>query len=623
MKRKKILFSATVLGICFGSLSLIGCGENKDSSSKESFTYWIGNGESSEYYLTYADNPVMKYISNYKTFENEAGEQSKVTIEYQQPPSGKAADNFNTLITTSSYTDLMDPSYATTSLQELYEDGIILDLGEYIDQYMPNYKKYLEDHPEFAKLVTTNVDGEEKHLCLATISDEINIQSQVFGYCYRRDWIVKYGTQPEQLYDPMTDSEPRSNPNAGANFSGYYSLDTNGNEVHEEKYSDEIDGDSWVDDVVFPSGNTDPIYISDWEWMFEIFEKAIEEENIDGGYCLSQYYPGYNANGDLTSGFGGGSALWYINDDTVEFGAVGDNFKAYLECMNTWYDNGWLDAQFAERSGDVFYRIDETSFRQGKVGLWMSNPSVMGSRLYNEEQIYTDGIVVFGAAQPINDIYGDEEQKLHIPDCLFQGGQVSQNLVVTDKAKDKDLALLFHYLDYFYTEEGALMRTYGLSEAQMEECQDEVYLKYGLDKGAYTIEEVNGVEYVRRVEVLQKNEGNIQTAMGGGRVFGLNMASKETFDFTPTYIHSREQWIKYDATASVISINGRRSKDVIDDYNKIRARIEEEYMYINVPMFIKGEKNFTSDWESFCNDLKKRNYEAVTEGYQEALEGLQ
>ena len=176
------------------------------------------------------------------------------------------------------------------------------------------------------------------------------------GFCYRRDWLVKYAV----------------NPVTGEAFSGYYSLDQNGNTIHEEQWTEDVDGDSWVDDVIFPSGTANPIYISDWEWMFEAFSRALEEEKIEDGYCLSVYYPGYNANGDLESGFGGTGVLWYMDaEGKVHFGADGDGMKAYLECLHNWYEKGWLDQRFMERSGDMFYRIDETSFRQGKVGLWL------------------------------------------------------------------------------------------------------------------------------------------------------------------------------------------------------------------------------------------------------------
>lgn len=310
---------------------------------------------------------------------------------------------------------------------------------------------------------------------------------------------MKYGTQPDEFYDPMNDSAPRANPNAGKAFSEYFSLDNDGNEIQETEYSDNVNGDSWVDDVVFPSGCTDPMYISDWEWMFEIFDKAMEEQGITDGYCMSMYYPGYIANGDLVTGFGGGG------------------------------------------------------------------------------------------------------------------------IAITDKAKDKGLALLFRFLDNLYSEEGNITRTMGLSAEQMAECQNENYQEYGLEDGAYTVVNEDGEDVYYYVTTLEQDEGNLRSAMTGNRLPGIKCSSKMGHTDTETFKHSREEWVAYEATGFIASLNSRRTADAISEHQKIKSRIEDEYMYINVPQFIKGEKNLDSDWETFCSDLQKRDYQAVCDGYNEAL----
>ena len=619
MKRIKRAAAVLTVGmVCLGSISLTGCGGG-GSSAENQFSWWMTAAESTDYYVDYSENPVMKYLTENVTYENSEGEQDHISFEIQTAPAGKEVDNFNTLITTGSYTDIIDLTYYGGALSDLYEQGQILDLGEYIDEYMPNYKAYLEAHPEEAIYATTNVDGEEKYLSIISFLDSIDSYSQDFGFCYRRDWIVKYGTQPDEFYDPMNDSAPRANPNAGKAFSGYFSLDNDGNEIQETEYSDNVNGDSWVDDVVFPSGYTDPMYISDWEWMFEIFDKAMEEQGITDGYCMSMYYPGYIANGDLVTGFGGGGPTWYKDGDEVKFGADTESFKAYLECMNQWYENGWLDKQFSERSTDMFYRIDEVTMRSGKVGLWMGAVSTLGTRISSEEQPYTEGLVVYGARQPINDIYGTAETQLQIPYTMYQSEKVGGGIAITDKAKDKDLALLFRFLDNLYSQEGSITRTMGLSAEQMAECQNESYQEYGLEDGAYTVVNEDGEDVYYYVPILEQDEGNLRSAMTGNRLPGIKCNSKMGHTDTETFQHSREEWVAYEATGFIASLNSRRTADAISEHQKIKSRIEDEYMYINVPQFIKGEKNLDSDWETFCSDLQKRDYQAVCDGYNEAL----
>ena len=253
--------------------------ENESDPALRSFTYLLDKGESTEYYLNYEDNPVMRYIANYKTFEASDGTQQRVLMSFQVPPAGKEADNLSLLVSTQSYPDVMSMTYFGDSLAELYEAGDILDLGPYIDQYMPNYKAWLEANPQV--ISTTPVGDQDLHLTLTGIRANLSAYDLFAGWCYRRDWIVRYGVQPDTLFDPMADSEPRPNPKAGQAFSGHYTLDKDGNAIESATLEANVNGDSWVDDVIFPSGHTDPIYISDWEWMFEIFERALKEQGIE------------------------------------------------------------------------------------------------------------------------------------------------------------------------------------------------------------------------------------------------------------------------------------------------------------------------------------------------------
>jgi len=622
MKKMRKVLALLLVTLLAGGLLLTaaGCGKgNGPDGEATTFTYWMATSESSEYYLTYEDNPVLKYILANRSFKDKDGQEAKISLEIQHPPFGKEVDNLNTMLSTGAYTDILDLAYGA-EIEDLYNEGIILDLTEYVNNKMPNYKKFIDAHPELIRYMTKTINGEQKFLTITGVSDGLDLVSQFYGICYRRDWIVKYGVQPETLYDPMSGKPAQDNPKAGQSFSGYYSLDKDGNAVEQPTLTSTTDGDSWVDDVVFPSGNADPVYISDWEWMLDIFAQAIADQAIEGGYPMSLYFPGYVANGDLVTSFGGGGPIFYVDKQgQAQFGAVTDNFKTYLEALQTWYANGWIDKQFAERSGDVFFRIDETAFRSGKVGLWNGLPSTLGSRLYNPDQPLTEGIVVYGAAQPINDIYGGDDQKLKIPDTVFQQEPIGGGIAITDKAAEKDIDLLLSFVDYLYSDEGALLRTMGLSKDQMAQAQDETYLKFGLPDGAYTVENRDGVDYYLAVSKLLEDSG-LAGAMAGSRMIGKTANAHIDYQLTPTLTKSRENWIKYEATGFMGGMrNSQLSTDASQNRAKVSARIEAEYMYIVVPQFIKGEKSLAKDWDTFVADLKKRNYQSVVDDINEML----
>ena len=248
MKKLAFLLSLVML-----TVALFGCGGGSEKPGSDAETmelsWWIPAGADSSYYTVYEENPCMKYIEQTMTFNGK-----KVNMKFLVPAAGAELDNFNTLLATEEYADILDLSRSKMSASELYEDGILHDLTPYIEQYMPNYMAALDASPDLKAYVT--VDG--KYLAIYGIREIA--QSNFMGILYRRDWIAKYGVNPVSK-EPFTYG-----------------------------FGEEKNASTWTDNVVFPSGGSEPVYISDWEWMFEIFQKAIDDLGINGGYCMAPYF---------------------------------------------------------------------------------------------------------------------------------------------------------------------------------------------------------------------------------------------------------------------------------------------------------------------------------------------
>mgnify|MGYP001852337424 CR=1 FL=1 len=579
LKTTKKIVSAAMCGALATGL-LAGCGAGGGSSSDTSYTMWIYQGADSQYYTEYSDNPVYQYLAS-KTW----GEEEKtIDIDFWVPASGTATDSYSTMMGSGDYPDILDMSISDGP-KLMYEQGIILDLTDYVQEYMPNYMAYLEAHPEVALYATTDIDGEEKYLNIITVKDDYPFT--YCGYQYRRDWIVKYGT----------------NPQTGEPFTG--------------GYTDENDPDSWEDDVVFPSGGTDPVYISDWEWMFEIFEKAYDDLGIDDSYCISVYYPGYTWTGDLVSCFGGGNFAFYEDTDgQIQYGAVTDSARAYLECLNTWYENGWLDPSFNERTSDMFYAIDDTSVRQGKVGMWCGMQSELGGRMDAGDE-YTSGIYVAGCALPINDIYGTDACKNVEPNCIMTGqGLNGTGYALTTAAEDKDIPTLLTMIDSLYTEEGGVMATLGLNPEQMEETGTSFYSDNGIPDGAYTVQD-DGTYLL--AEAVRNDSGGLWSAASLEKFPHLQMVVNVDYGYADTYEHSMELWIKYQNTAQIngTPVTTNMEQDVSDTMSNTQNRLME-YTDMNAVDFIKGNKDINSDadWETWCKALAKYDYQGAIEEIQ-------
>ena len=580
-------------------LSLVfsaGCSKNSGSSEKK-FSYWIATGQDASYYSDYRQNPAVEYLLDYTEYENKNGK-FKIDLEFMVPVAGSEVDNFNTLLSTGEYADIMDMSRFQGSIVELYEDGVIVDLTEYMEEYMPNYMAYLEANPELTRTATNLIDGEKKYLQLYNYNNSV-MDEYWSGYNYRRDWLVKYGEHPVD----------------GSKFSGEYT------KTNEDGTPDVT---SWVDNVVFPSGGYHPIYISDWEWMFEIFSKAIADQSIEDGYCLSLYYPGYMETGEIVSSFGGGGAHWYQNKDgSIEFGADSEDFRTYLQAMNTWYKNGWIDTAFPEHSTDLFYRIDDAKVRQGKVGLWLGSFSQLMGNLDDPNEPLLDGMIVFTAAYPINDIYGSADQQNVEPYNMYQPSLEGPSITITDKAAEKDLPALLTFLDQMYTEEYSYLKRIGLNEEQYNETKNEVYTKNGLTEGAYYWLETEDGKKWQYHEALIKDGGTLQNAVRAVRIFGNMPGGWAGRD--PLVQDLINQWDIHKATGRLPqSFVSQLSAEDAKEFSKIETQVRE-FLSKNVPGFIQGDKDpfNDEDWNAFTNALSKYGPARNVEIYQNLLDQLQ
>ncbi len=580
MKKHRTLALVMALAMSLTTL-LTGCGGGGSAGGDTTFTWWIYSGADSAFYSEYQENPAVQY-----TLQNGWGpEEKKIALEFWQPAAGKEADNYTTMIASGDLPDIIDAVICDPA-PAMVEQGYALDITEYVERNMPNYVALVHSSDDYLKNSVNIVDGEERYYGLNNLFDKP--ESVFQGYQYRRDWIVKYGT----------------NPTTGAAFTG--------------GYTDPDDPDSWEDDVVFPSGGTDPVYISDWEWMFEIFTKAQEDLGITDSYCMSLYYPGFTWSGGLLSCFGGGTCLFYQDaDGKVQFGGDQKPFRTYLECMNSWYEKGWLDPDFYQRTSDAFYAIDDTAVRQGKVPVFNGQQSQLGGRMDMHDGGFTEGLYVAGAAYPINDVYGDDDCKNVQPDCVMGNGRVSGGVMITPAAKDKDLDALCAYLDSFYAEEGALIKTLGLSAEQANEFTDSsFYADHNLTNGAYSVS--SDGRYVKD-PVIASDAGGLAIASSFMKAPGLQLVENVDLGLAPSYQASIDRWSQYPNTAffqGSITTSMMTAEDS-GAADEVRSRLLE-YETNNAAAFITGEKDIQSDdaWNNWCKSLQKYNYQKAIDIYQ-------
>lgn len=619
-----------------GNSSDAGDGGKSEKNPKDAeFTWWIyrTDGEG-QYYEDYEDSPIPQFINQqYWDVENggigTAKTGSQLKLSYLVPITGSEQDNFNTMLSTGEYPEIVDLVSSPESPQALYDDGILMDITEYVETYMPNYLAFLDANPELKPLVQVADDeGNIHYYAIYAFMDGVEDPWQ--GTCYRRDWIVKYAEPTEYVWDWESDyvtenGHPEVTPLAQAikenNLEGWKK-----NEVTSfgADYGDDP-ANTYTDNVIFPSGTSDPITISDWEWMFEAFDKAIEERgwgDDSNAYGTTVQYYGYSGLGDVTSSFGGGTGSYYLKDGEISYDGISENFKTYLECMQVWYENGWLDSQFHTRSNDIFFQINSAGVNQGKVGMWDGLASTLGTAIRTSCQDPSDqaDAYVMGAALPINDMYGGDAQKFVEPDALYQSSRKGAALGITTKAEGKDLPTLFTFLDWAYTLEGAKTIRIGLDEEQLASVtlNPDLYAEYEIST-AYTEETDEDGNIVITPTVDSSN--SLITALAGIRMdigFKLTRSGELALyeqHSSAVVENAYEQWTKFLNTGNVMDYAGLLTTEETDEFNKIQTACQE-YSSQNVPSVIQG----TISWEDYVKGFDNIDLDKGTEILQKYVE---
>lgn len=127
-------------------------------------------------------------IEAYKELERITG----VKVDFQHPPQGQqATEQFNLMMTSDKLPDVIEYSWAgyPGGPEKAIKDGKIIKLNDLIDQYAPNFKKVLEEHPEWKKEITTD-DGSIYVFPFLRTDDKLKV---FLGPTIRQDWLDKLG----------------------------------------------------------------------------------------------------------------------------------------------------------------------------------------------------------------------------------------------------------------------------------------------------------------------------------------------------------------------------------------------------------------------------------------------
>lgn len=201
MKRK--VKSALTMLVCLSASAAIlaGCGK-----SETNVTLPDVKGEilpvKEPVTLTAFKSNSLQVVSNYSEMAcyEELAKKTGVTIAFEHPVAGQETEQFNIMIASGEYPDLifdMEAKY-TGGLAKACQDGVIYKLNDMIDKYAPNITKLFEAYPQ----LKMEASDDEKSIYAMPMIRGGNITRTYRGPIVRQDYLDKLGLQkPETIED--------------------------------------------------------------------------------------------------------------------------------------------------------------------------------------------------------------------------------------------------------------------------------------------------------------------------------------------------------------------------------------------------------------------------------------
>lgn len=263
-------------------------------------TYWCDLSKAAGTVQTLNDNPTAQELQK----------RTGVKLEYQHPAVGDAATQFNLMVASGTYPDLIEYGWPTVpgGPAEFENNNVIIDLTSAIKDYAPDLTKAFEQYPIMRKQSELD-DG--TYFMFPSYYADLEL-ARSMGPVIRQDWFKTLN-----LPQPVT-----------------------------------------VDDWTNLFAKVKEAYPNASPFYFNAQGTSPKSGDIDITYFLSGAY-------GVTTGFN------LDGKGKVEFGPTDPRFKDFLQQLNAWYKAGYIDPDSMSGSAkikDTKYESDKTFMTLASMG---------------------------------------------------------------------------------------------------------------------------------------------------------------------------------------------------------------------------------------------------------------
>lgn len=400
------------------------------------------------------------------------------------------------------------------------------------------------------------------------IEDEVFLNLMDYLEEYAPHYYALISSDP-QLLDEVTTPE-------GA-VAGFYSL------YAEARLNDMgyIIRQNWLDDLNMEKPTT-----------YDELHDVLTAFKTEKGATDALFIPATGVSDYFTAGYGVASGM-YNDNGTIKYGPLEEGYKEYLQMMASWYAEDLIYHDFAAYGEQLSFR-NPGMVGSGEVACFYSETGDMA--MFGD--FSDDPDILFTAMAPVAKekgatIYASDKAPSRADDIRW---------AVTTGCENPEL--LIQFVDYLYSEEGALLCNYGIEGETFE------YDENGTPHFSDLINNNPTYDYRTAVFLYVMDAGpTVVDPMRG------------TSNYTQAQLDSWSDWMPENLDFSHVISNKVALRAQDTEYNNIMSDIET-FMDEATVKYITGDFSFDNYEEDFVQKLKDMNIERCIELYQEAYDSF-
>lgn len=295
-------------------------------------------------------------------------------------------DQFNLMVASGDYTDLVPGGDYSSGVEAAYEDEVFMDLSDYVEENMPNYWKIINSDQNLLREVQ---DG-DKFIVVYALKDQV-ANPAGSGTFIRMDWLEDLNMEVPETYDELTDVLRAFKTEKGA---------------------------------------SEPLALFN--------TVSMQNGLLMGGFGSQAELSANGMGGDATSGY-------YQEDGQVIFGATADGTRKYLSWLNKLYEEDLINFEnMQSRESNPFSDMNAGKASDGSNGYIFTNQP-FGSEYTNMAVSNGDTNCNWW---PVRDVAEEKGQTINFYEEISLKDMSS--LAITTDCKNVEVALQFLDFGYSY-----------------------------------------------------------------------------------------------------------------------------------------------------------------------------